>query len=128
MSDNGLQRQLEKTWSSDEFNLNMEQMAKVAGICSTSTQALYSLLEHAEYLNDELEKTRMCLTHIYDTISQEEYQQASQLLSDYAEQLKQSTDSRILTLKSQLKHCKNPLQKLNLEREMNKLMREKGRR
>ena len=71
---------------------------------------------------------KMGYTCTRDSISQEEYQQASQSLSDYAEQLKQSTDSRILTLKSQLKHCKNPLQKLNLEREMNKLMREKGRR
>ena len=36
-----------------------------------------------------------------------------------------SADTQITSLKSQLKHCKNPLQKLNLEREMNRLMREK---
>ena len=50
---------------------------------------------------------------------------------EYDNQLKElysSTDSRITSIKSQLKHCKNPLQKLNLEREMNRLIREKGRR
>ena len=39
-----------------------------------------------------------------------------------------SIDTQITNLKSQLKHCKNPLQKLNLEREMNRLIREKGMR
>lgn len=48
---------------------------------------------------------------------------------EYDNQLKElysSTDSRITTLKSQLKHCKNPLQKLNMECEMNRLIRENG--
>ena len=61
----------------------------------------------------------------FDTFSQEEYQQASQSLFDYAEQLKQSTDSRISTLKSQLKHCKNYLERQNIERELNRLYKEK---
>ena len=39
-----------------------------------------------------------------------------------------SVDTQITSIKSQLKHCNNPLQKLNMEREMNKLIREKGRR
>jgi hypothetical protein len=38
------------------------------------------------------------------------------------------TDAQITTLKSQLKHCKNPLQKLNLEREIGRLIRERRRR
>ena len=47
----------------------------------------------------------------------------------YDEEIKpQSTDSRIISLKSQLKHCKNPLQKLNMEREMNRLIRERNRK
>ena len=37
----------------------------------------------------------------------------------------ESIDTQITNLKSQLKHCKNPLQRLNLEREMNRLMRER---
>ena len=37
-------------------------------------------------------------------------------------------NDQITSLKSQLKHCKNPLQKLNMEREMNRLIREKGRK
>lgn len=53
-----------------------------------------------------------------------EYQQASPL-SDYDEQLKQSTDSRILTLKSQLKHCKNYLERQNIERELNRLYKKR---
>ena len=49
---------------------------------------------------------------------------------EYDKQLNEaqlSVDTQITNLKSQLKHCKNPLQKLNLEREMNRLIREKGR-
>ena len=57
--------------------------------------------------------------------NEEEYQQASQSLSDYAEQLKQSTDSRIITLKYQLKHCKNYLERQNIERELNRLYKER---
>ena len=49
-------------------------------------------------------------------------------LFDEANKYQPSTDSQITSLKSQLKHCKNPLQKLNMEREMNRLIREKGRR
>lgn len=36
-----------------------------------------------------------------------------------------SIETQITNLKSQLKHCKNPLQKLNTEREMNRLIRER---
>lgn len=47
----------------------------------------------------------------------------------YEEESKEpSTESRISILKSQLKYCKNPLQKLNMEREMNRLIRERNRR
>lgn len=45
---------------------------------------------------------------------------------EYVVQAHSSID-QITSIKSQLKHCKNPLQKLNLEREMNRLIREKGR-
>ena len=51
----------------------------------------------------------------------------AQLLSEVTNQ-QPSLDSQITSIKSQLKHCKNPLQKLNLEREMNRLIREKGRK
>ena len=51
----------------------------------------------------------------------------AQLLSEVTNQQPSTTD-QITSIKSQLKHCKNPLQKLNLEREMNRLIREKGRR
>lgn len=50
---------------------------------------------------------------------------------EYDKQLNEvhsSIDTQITNLKSQLKHCKNPLQKLNMEREMNRLIREKRRR
>ena len=52
----------------------------------------------------------------------------SHFADEYDKQLNDphsSIDTQITSLKSQLKHCKNPLQKLNLEREMNRLMREK---
>ena len=52
---------------------------------------------------------------------------SAQLLSEVVNQ-QPSTDQQITSLKSQLKHCKNPLQKLNMEREMNQLIREKRRR
>ena len=68
---------------------------------------------------------KMGYTCTRDSTSQEEYQQASQSLFDYAEQLKQSTDSRITTLKSRLKHCKNYLERQNIERELNRLYKER---
>ena len=52
----------------------------------------------------------------------------SHFADEYDKQLNDlhsSSDSQITQLKSQLKHCKSPLQKLNLEREMNKLIRER---
>ena len=55
----------------------------------------------------------------------------SHFADEYDKQLKEvhsSIDAQITSIKSQLKHCKNPLQKLNMEREMNRLIREKGRR
>ena len=55
----------------------------------------------------------------------------SHFADEYGNQLKElysSTDSQITSLKSQLKHCKNPLQKLNMEREMNRLIRERRRK
>lgn len=48
----------------------------------------------------------------------------AQLLSEVANQ-QPSLDSQITSIKSQLKHCKNPLQKLNMEREMNRLIKER---
>ena len=46
---------------------------------------------------------------------------------EYDNQLKElysSTDSRIDNLKSQLKHCKNYLERQNIERELNRLYKE----
>ena len=51
----------------------------------------------------------------------------SHFADEYDKQLKEvhsSIDNQIINLKSQLKHCKNPLQKLNMEREMNRLIKE----
>ena len=45
---------------------------------------------------------------------------------EYKTEMLVTNNDQITTIKSQLKHCKNPLQKLNLEREMNRLIREKG--
>ena len=49
-------------------------------------------------------------------------------LFDEANKYQPSTTDQITTIKSQLKHCKNPLQKLNMEREMNRLIRERNRK
>ena len=57
------------------------------------------------------------------------YDITESLADEYNKQIEtQSTTDQITSLKSQLKHCKNPLQKLNMEREMNRLIREKGRK
>ena len=58
------------------------------------------------------------------------YDITESLADEYNKQIEtpSTTDSQITTLKSQLKHCKNPLQKLNMEREMNRLIREERRR
>ena len=49
-------------------------------------------------------------------------------LFDEANKYQPSTTDQITSLKSQLKYCKNPLQKLNMEREMNRLIKERNRR
>ena len=52
----------------------------------------------------------------------------SHFAEEYDNQLKElysSTDSRISTLKSQLKHCKNYLERQNIERELNRLYKER---
>ena len=47
-------------------------------------------------------------------------------IGDCIEQCAEITlQDRITQLKSQLKHCKNPLQKLNIERELNRLYKNK---
>lgn len=70
-------------------------------------------------------------SNIYDGASisfRSLYDITEEFADEYIEQVKPSTTDQITSLKSQLKHCKNPLQKLNMEREMNRLIREKGRR
>lgn len=52
----------------------------------------------------------------------------SHFADEYDNQLKElysSTDSRITTLKSQLKHCKNYLERQSIERELNRLYKER---
>ena len=47
---------------------------------------------------------------------------------EYDNQLKElysSTDQQITTLKSQLKHCKNYLERQNIERKLNRLYKER---
>ena len=57
------------------------------------------------------------------------YNITKSLTNKYNKQIKTpSTTDQITTIKSQLKHCKNPLQKLNMEREMNRLIRERNRK
>ena len=53
----------------------------------------------------------------------------SHFADEYDKQLNEAQPSidQITSIKSQLKHCKNPLQKLNLEREMNRLIKERRR-
>lgn len=57
------------------------------------------------------------------------YVETENILQNLSNELNKSIEipvtDRISTIKSQLKHCKSPLQKLNLEREMNKLIRER---
>ena len=51
------------------------------------------------------------------------YDITESLSFEYAKQIEPpSITQQITNIKSQLKHCKNPLQKLNLEREMNRLI------
>ena len=56
------------------------------------------------------------------------YDITESLADEYNKQVDKPSLERITTIKSQLKHCNNPLQKLNMEREMNRLIREKGRK
>jgi len=58
----------------------------------------------------------------YDTTSLQDF------ADEYDKQLNElysSTEYKITTIKSQLKHCKNHMQRLNIERELNKLYKNK---
>jgi len=71
------------------------------------------------------------ILNIYDGVSislRSLYDITEEFSDEYIEQVKPSTTDQITTIKSQLKHCKNPLQKLNMEREMNRLIRERNRK
>ena len=87
---------------------------------------------------EELKKEELC--KMLDNEIQKEYEtiwipnvgsvefSLAHFAEEYDNQLKElysSTDSRILTLKSQLKHCKNYLERQNIERELNRLYKER---
>ena len=127
MSDNGIQNGLEKLLEDSHYRLYVEQLAKISGVCSVSVQSLDNMVKRVEELQDAFVSfpPNMGRTICKDSISELEYQKASQELSDYAEQLRLSTDQQITTLKSQLKHCKNYLERQNIERKLNRLYKER---
>ena len=74
-----------------------------------------SVFEVEDYIN----KVQFTKDNIYD-ITQE-------LANEYDNQIEHISINHIIQLKSQLKHCKNHMQRLNIERELNKLYKNKER-
>ena len=101
------------------------QLALYYEMCYTYGKELVNrILDEQGYSIDEVEQYLKKADDGYFYYDLRELSFA-QLLSEVTNQ-QTSTDDQITTIKSQLKHCKNPLQKLNMEREMNRLIREKG--
>ena len=89
--------------------------------------------EDMKRVKEELEKLdykQLFKVYGFEVDEIKDYTFEMEYINYYDEEIKEpsTTDQQITILKSQLKHCKNPLQKLNLEREMNRLIREKERR
>ena len=156
MSDNGLQRQLEKIQESSielrdciqqlytdgtksvqedilitmprQFGrTNYLRLAKYYEMCYTYGKELVDIILETEDCSiDDVESYIKKVDDIYVYYNLGEM--SLKELSDKWNELRrepQSTDSRITTLKSQLKHCKNYLERQNIERELNRLYKER---
>ena len=120
MSDNGLQRQLEKI---QELNEPLRQMT-LAYVSMYS--AIRNMIKESLMLEGSMNELKVITN---DKLDEQEILSTCDILKNFAElyeiQTPQSTDSRITTLKSQLKHCKNYLERQNIERELNRLYKER---
>ena len=85
--------------------------------------------EDMKRVKEELEKLdykQLFKVYGFEVDEIKDYTFEMEYINYYDEEIKEpSTTDQITSLKSQLKHCKNPLQKLNMEREMNQLIRER---
>lgn len=104
MSDNGVQRLLEK--NSDEF---------------------FNLLKQGTYMvmDDYMITTSTKTSEELMNLLKENSKKSPSFSMEYVTEVLETNQDRITQLKSQLKYCKNPLQKLNIERELNKLYKNK---
>ena len=119
MSDNGIKNVLEKLWMSDTVDSRL-----ILAYTSTGN-AFQHMMDEALKLAQSMDELKL----VADKFDKQELSDLSNLMSfEMVSSTQPSIDTQITNLKSQLKHCKNPLQKLNLEREMNRLIREKGMR
>ena len=120
MSDNGLQRQLEKI---QELNEPLRQMT-LAYVSMYS--AIRNMIKESLMLEGSMNELKVITN---DKLDEQEILSTCDILKNFAElyeiQTPQSTDSRIITLKSQLKHCKNYLERQNIERELNRVYKER---
>ena len=107
MEDNGVQRLLEK-----------------------NSEELVNLLKQGTYIvmDDYMLTTSTKMSReLIDSITENSKKFPSFSMEYETEVLETNQEYRIIQLKSQLKHCKNPLQKLNIERELNRLYKNKER-
>lgn len=104
MEDNGVQRLLEK-----------------------NSEELVNLLKQGTYMvmDDYMLTTSTKNSEELINLLKENSKKSSLFSMEYETEVLETNQDRITQLKSQLKHCKNPLQKLNVERELNKLYKNK---
>ena len=118
------------------------QLALYYEMCYTYSKELVDIiLEEQDCSIDDVEKyinkvdeehiyyydMRHFRPNIYDGASIS-FRSLYNIIEDFADECvvqAQPSIDQITSIKSQLKHCKNPLQKLNLEREMNRLIIER---
>ena len=107
--------------------INFLQLALYYEMCYTyGKEFVDRILDEQDCSIDEVEKYLKKVNDGYFYYDLRDLYNAFSI-SEVADQ-QPSIDDQITSLKSQLKYCKNPLQKLNMERKMNRLIREKERR
>lgn len=106
MSDNGVQRLLEK--NNEEF---------------------FNLLKQGTYLvmDDYMITTSTKSSEELINLLRETPKKLSLFSMEYETEVLKTNQDRITQLKSQLKHCKNHMQRLDIERELNRLYKNKER-
>lgn len=126
MFDEETKNKLEILFESPEYKTYIEQLYRLPKECATTKQLLYNymfiVMPPNMGRNMIYESLKFC-----DGQNMVDLSNAIKSVSVELEYLQPSTiESEICNLKSQLKYCKNYLEKQNIERKLNRLYKERN--